>query len=134
MDDTPGDLAIPEEALPRPLRGKRVHLITRELDAETAGSIMEASTDKDGKMNQTRFMALILVHTVRNADDPEQALVWNTSFIQPLLQRNAAPMIAIAMQAVKQSGLNVQLDAEKKDSGATTVEGSLSDSLATSIA
>ena len=126
LEDTLEEMPIPESSLPRPLQGKGVRLITRELDASTAGAIMDKCVDKDGKTEQTKLMGMMLIASVRNADDPNGAVVWNNSFLQPLLSKNVKPLVMIAQQAIKQSGLNVKLDEEKKDSDPTIVEGSLS--------
>ena len=68
-------------------------------------------------------MFMMLAASVRNADDPEKALVWNNSFMQPLLRKNVAPFAAIAQQSIKLSGLSVNLDDEKKDYDPMTVDG-----------
>jgi hypothetical protein len=128
LEDTLEEIPIPESSLPRPLQGRGVRLITRELDANTAGAIMDKCVNKDGKTDQTKLMGMMLIASVRNADDPNGAAVWNNAFLQPLLSKNVKPLVMIAQQSIKQSGLNVQLDLdeEKKDSDPTIVEGSLS--------
>lgn len=128
LEDTLEEMPIPESSLPRPLQGKGVRLITRELDASTAGAITDKCVDKTGKTDQIKLMGMILIASVRNADDPNGAPVWNNSFLQPLLSKNVKPLVMIAQQSIKQSGLNVELDLDeqKKDSDPTIVEGSLS--------
>src|SRR2546421_4277336 len=126
LDDELEEVPIPESSLPKTLQGKKVHLILRALDANTAGDILDACTDKAGKTNQKKLMFMMLAASVRNADDPEKALIWNNSFMQPLLQKNVAPFAAIAQQSIKLSGLNVQLDEEKKDSDPMIVDGFVS--------
>ncbi len=128
LEDTLEEMPIPESSLPRPLQGKGVRLITRELDANTAGAIMDKCVDKSGKTDQTKLMGMMLIASVRNADDPNGAPVWNNSFLQPLLSKNVKPLVMIAQQSIKQSGLNVELDLneQKKDSDPTIVEGSVS--------
>ncbi len=130
LEDTLEEMPIPESSLPRPLQGKGVRLITRELDANTAGAIMDKCVDKSGKTDQTKLMGMMLIASVRNADDPNGAPVWNNSFLQPLLSKNVKPLVMIAQQSIKQSGLNVELDLDeqKKDSDPTIVEGSVTDS------
>lgn len=126
LEDTLDGMPIPESFLPKSLQGKGIQLITRELDANTAGDIMDACTDSKGKTNQKKLMAMMLIASVRNVDNPKDEPVWNNSFLQPLLSKNVKPLVMIAQQAIKQSGLNVNLDEEKKDSDPTIVEGSLS--------
>jgi hypothetical protein len=126
LDDTLEETSIPESNLPKTLQGKGVNLIIRELDANAAGDILDVCTDKHGKINQKKLMAMMLIASVRNADDPDDAPIWNNSMLQPLLSKNIRPIVAIAQQAIKQSGLNVKLDEEKKDLEPMTVEGSLS--------
>lgn len=134
MDDTLEESPIPESSLPKTLQGKGVHLVVRELDADTAGNILNSCSDKDGNTDQKKLMAKMLIASVRNADDPDGGPIWNNGFLQPLLAKNVRPLVAIAQQSIKQSGLNVKLDEEKKDSDPTIVEGSLSDSQKTSNA
>ncbi|HEX3640202.1 MAG TPA: hypothetical protein VHV10_02810 [Ktedonobacteraceae bacterium] len=132
LDDELEEVPIPEESLPKKLKGKKVNLIIRSLSADNAGDILDTCTRKDGTTDQKKLMFMMLAATVRNADDPHKSLVWNTSFMKPLLKTNVAPFVAIAQQSIKLSGLNVQLDAEKKDFDPMIVDGSLSDSPETS--
>lgn len=134
MDDTLEESPIPESSLPKTLQGKGVHLIVRELDADTAGDILNSCADKDGRTDQKKLMAKMLIASVRNADDPDGGPIWNNGFLQPLLAKNVRPLVAIATQSIKQSGLNIKLDEEKKDSEPTTENGSASDSQKTSNA
>ena len=123
LDDDFEEVPIPESSLPKKLQGQNAHLILRSLDADTAGDILDACTDKTGKTSQKKLMFMMLAASVRNADDPEKALVWNNSFMQPLLRKNVAPFAAIAQQSIKLSGLSVNLDDEKKDYDPMTVDG-----------
>jgi hypothetical protein len=132
LSDELEEVPIPESSLPKKLQGKGVHLLIRALTAGNAGDILDVCTRKDNTTDQKKLMFMMLAATVRNADEPGKPLVWNTSFMQPLLATNVAPFVAIAQQSIKLSGLNVQLDAEKKDFEPMTVEGSLFDSHANS--
>lgn len=133
LEDKFKEVPVPESSLPTTLQGKKVHLILRSLSAGTAGDILDTCTRKDGTTDQKRLMFMMLAATVRNADEPDRPLIWNNSFMQPLLQTNVAPFVAIAQQSIKLSGLNVQLDAEKKDFDPMIVEGSVSDSHVNSV-
>lgn len=119
---------ISESALPRTLQGKGINLIIRELSADEAGDIIDASTDrKTNKLNQKQFMAMTMVASVRNADEPEKPLVWDQTFMQTLLGKGLKPMLQIAKQSIALSGLSDQLqEEEKKDSKPIIVDGSLS--------
>ena len=133
LDDKFEEVPIPESSYPKQLQGKNVHLILRSLDANTAGDILDACTDKSGKTSQKKLMFMMLAASVRNGDDPEKALIWNNSFMQPLLKTGIAPFALIAQQSIKLSGLSVQLDDEKKDYDPMIVDGSFSDSHANSV-
>jgi len=118
---------VPETALPRALQGKGLHLVVRELSADEAGDIIDTCTDKSGHLNQKKFMAMVVVNSLRNGDDPACPLIWDMTFMQPLLSKSLKPILQIATQSIQLSGLNDQLTTElKNDSGATVVEGSLS--------
>lgn len=123
LEDELEEIPIPESILPKTLQGKKVHLVIRALDANTAGDILDHCTDKAGKTSQKKLMAMMLVNSVRNVDMPDKPLVWNTTFVQLLLQKNVAPMAAIAQKAIALSGMNVQLEAEKKDFDPMIVDG-----------
>lgn len=126
LDETLQEEPIPESSLPRTLQGKGVNLVIRELDANAVGDILNTCTDsKSGKIDQKRLMAMMMIASVRNGDDPDGPPIWNTSFLQPLLSKNVKPLVAIAQQCIKLSGLDVKLDEEKKDSDPMIVEGSL---------
>lgn len=128
LEETLAEEPIPENSLPRTLQGKSVNLLLRELSADEAGDIIDACTDKKtNKLNQKKFMALVLAASVRNANDPEKGLVWDETFVQPLLSKRLKPLLTIATQSINLSGLNDQIvNDQKKDSEPTIVEGSLS--------
>jgi len=128
LSDELEEIPILDSSLPKKLQGKGVNLTIRALSAGNAGDILDACTRKDGTTDQKKLMFMMLAATVRNADEPNKPLVWNNSFMQPLLATNVAPFVAIAQQSIKLSGLNAQLDAEKKDFDPMTVDGSVSDS------
>src|SRR5436190_13837356 len=54
LDDDFEEVPIPESSLPKKLQGQNAHLILRSLDADTAGDILDACTDKTGKTIQKK--------------------------------------------------------------------------------
>lgn len=128
LDEELEEVPIPESSLPKKLQGKKVHLILRSLTADAAGDILDACTRKDGTTDQKKLMFMMLASSVRNADDPDKSLLWNNSFMRPLLATNVGPFAAIAKQSIKLSGLDVQLDSEKKDFDPMIVDGFATDS------
>lgn len=128
LNDTLVEEDVPETALPRALQGKGLHFVVRELSADEAGDIINACSDKKtGALDQKRFMAMVVVNSLRNGDDPSCPLIWDATFMQPLLGKSLKPILQIATQSITLSGLNDQLTDEIKNASAPTiVEGSLS--------
>jgi|SRR5579859_5859239 len=129
-------LAEEEVSIP----GWTANLKIRELDARTGSKLVEACTRADGTMDQDGFIAGVILATLRNADDPQDALVfsdegtpdtYNAAYRDQLMtQTGLGKIMAVANQSIKLSGLDTaaaKSDAKNVLSG-TVVEGSLSTS------
>src|SRR5690242_17409516 len=114
LDEPLAEVEVAEDLLPNSLRGRGLHLVLRELSAEDASDTIDTCTDKSGKLNQKMFMALVLVKSLRNGDEPGKPLIWDETFIHPLLSRSLKPILRIATRAIELSGLTDQISQDQK--------------------
>lgn len=108
------------------------NLIIRELSGDEGSALMDACTDLETKkVDQKKLVAGIIIATLRNADDPEKALIWGEFDRDPLMAKGLEPIMTIAQKSIALSGLTdaAVADAKKNSPGATNgsqiVEGSL---------
>lgn len=100
------------------------NLIIRELDGKSGSELISACTDADGSVNQDAFVSGVILATLRNADDPNKALVfckdnqpneYDPAYRDALMATGLGRIMQVAMKSITLSGLNesVKVDAAK---------------------
>lgn len=109
------------------------NLVIRELSGDEGSALMDACTDQETKkVDQKKLVAGIIIATLRNADDPEKALIFSEFDRDPLMSKGLEPLMLTAKTSIKLSGLEDTsvADAKKNSTaspnGSQVVEGSLS--------
>lgn len=114
------------------------NLIIRELSGKAGAELIAQCTDADGKIVQESLVAGVILATLRNADDPNKALVFgyedrdeaNPLFKDAIMSIGLGRVMSVAKASIDLSGLNesAQVEDLKNDSERTIVEGSLTTS------
>lgn len=111
------------------------NLLIRELNGKAGADLIAACTDANGKIQQDALVAGIILATLRNADDPNKALVFgyddrdepNPAYRDSLMATGLGRIMECAKRSIKLSGLDeTALDNAKKDSSGTDAADSLS--------
>lgn len=98
--------------------GSAIQLIIRELDGKSGSELIAACSDVKGAVNQEALVAGIILATLRNADDPNKALVfasdpanspntYDPAYRDALMATGLGHIMAAAMASIKLSGLDV---------------------------
>jgi hypothetical protein len=111
------------------------NLFIRELSGKAGADLIAQCTDADGKTDQTSLVAGIVLATLRNADDPNKALIFgfdgqdapNPAFRDGLMAIGLGNVMACANASIELSGLGQAAVSQAKNASApTVVDGSLS--------
>lgn len=136
-------LALQQLILNTPLQEQSVsvaawpgaNLIIRELDGKSGSDLMESVTDVASKsVDQEALVAGIVLATLRNADDPNKALVFSAdpinqpntyapAFRDSLMKTGLGNIMTVAQQSLKLSGLADTAVADVKNGSGATVSG-----------
>jgi hypothetical protein len=107
------------------------NLIIRELTfGEGADLIALCSDQKSKTMDQKKLMGLVLLATLRNADDPDKALIFSEADRDFILSKSMNAALTAANASLKLSGLQEKAADESKNvstpkqKSSTVVEGS----------
>lgn len=118
--------------------GNPVNLIIRELDGAAGSALMDKVTDSmTQKVDQKKLVAAIILATLRNADDPNKALVfssdpankpdeYNPAYLDGLMSRGLGRIMEVSTASLKLSGLADNAVADAKNDSSGIVEGTLS--------
>ena len=114
--------------------GNDAHLIIRELDGKEGSDLIAACSDSTGKVNQEALVAGIILASLRNADDPQKALVfsfdgqpnvYNPAYRDGLMATGLGRIMQVAQSSIKLSGLDQSAVSDAKNaSSGTVVDGS----------
>lgn len=122
-----------------PVTKQPAKLLIRELDGKSGAALIAACTDLDTQsVNQDKLVAGIILASLRNADDPNKALVfssdpenepdtYNPAFHDSLMATGLGRIMQVAQRSIKLSGLDASveaIEAAKNASGATIVGAS----------
>lgn len=97
------------------------NLIVRELSGKAGSDLVASCTDSKGKVDQTSLIAGVILETLRNADDPNKALVFgmddgtdapNPAYKDSLLSIGLGKVMSIAQQSINLSGLDAAAKVE----------------------
>jgi hypothetical protein len=113
------------------------NLIIRELSGKAGSDLISVCTDTKGNVDQESLVAGVVLATLRNADDPNKALVfakaddgnsYDPAYRDALMSTGLGNIMAVANASITLSGLNqaANVDASKNDSSGTAPAGSAS--------
>lgn len=96
--------------------GWNANLFIRELSGKNGSALVNACTDQTTqKVDQVALIAGVILATLRNADDPNKALVfskpdsphdYDPAFRDPLMSTGLGRLMQVALQSIKLSGLD----------------------------
>jgi hypothetical protein len=100
------------------------NLVIRELDGKRGAELIAACTDTSGNVNQEALVAGIVLATLRNADDPQKALIfcsahdpntYDPALRDSLMATGLGRIMHVATQSIKLSGLDAAAVKEAKN-------------------